>query len=64
MPIDIPATQQSSYLENLPAVFQQDEGEGDVTFIGRFLLAFEMILSGLGDPDLPGLEEKIDQVHT
>lgn len=64
MPKDIPAAQQSSYLENLPAVFQQDAGEDGVTFIGRFLLAFEMILSGLGDPDLPGLEEKIDRVHT
>ena len=64
MPIDIPDTQQSSYLENLPAVFQQDAGEGGVTFIGRFLLAFEMILSGLGDPDSPGLEERIDRVHT
>ena len=64
MPIDIPETQQSSYLENLPAVFQQDAGEGGVTFLGRFLLAFEMILNGLEYEDFPGLQEKIQRIHT
>lgn len=54
----------SQYLEYLPAIFQQDADERGVNFIGRFLLAFEMILSGLGDPEQPGLEETIDRLHT
>ena len=64
MAIEVPANRVSSYLEYLPAIFQQDADEQGVNFIGRFLLAFEMILSGLGDPDHPGLEEIIDRLHT
>lgn len=64
MAIEVPANRVSSYLEHLPAIFQQDADEQGVNFIGRFLLAFEMILSGLGDPDHPGLEEIIDRLHT
>lgn len=60
--------QVSTYLEHLPAIFQQDAGESGVSFIGRFLLAFEEILGGLGRTDVKddqkGLEEKIDQIHT
>ena len=56
--------QVSSYLEHLPAVFQQEAGKGGISFIGRFLLAFENILSGLGREDEKGLEEKIDTIHT
>ena len=48
MPIDPKAA--SSYLQNLPAIF----GEEDC-FLGRFLLAFEQVLTGL-----PGLEEGHD----
>jgi phage tail-like protein len=63
----------SSYLTHLPALFHED------AFVGRFLLAFERILSGLQprDPDEPrlvadagadeqppGIEEIIDQIHT
>lgn len=59
MPFDIPPKQVSSYLNNLPAVFQQDADAAGVSFIGRFLLAFEKILSGLGDPAEPGLEERL-----
>jgi phage tail-like protein len=45
----------SSYLSHLPAIFRQDP------FAGRFLLAFETVLSGTG-PDTPGLEGSIGQV--
>jgi phage tail-like protein len=42
----------SSYLDYLPTIFRQDP------FVGRFLLAFETMLSGAG-PDAPGLETMI-----
>lgn len=55
----------SSYLAHLPALFHED------AFAGRFLLAFERILSGLRPPDpqdpardQPGLEEIIDRFYT
>jgi phage tail-like protein len=61
----------SSYQEYLPAILQTDE------FLGKFLVAFERILSGLphdpdaglprvidrDDPHPPGLEEIIEQVY-
>lgn len=50
--------QASSYLDHLPAVFR----EGGDPFLGRFLLAFEHLLTGLGDPAEPGLDELIDRV--
>lgn len=59
MPFDVPPKQVSSYLDQLPATFQQNADESGVTFIGRFLLGFEKILSGLGDPAEPGLEERL-----
>jgi phage tail-like protein len=45
----------SSYLNHLPATFRQDP------FAGRFLRAFETVLSGTG-PDEPGLEGRIATV--
>ncbi len=63
----------SGYLTHLPALFQED------AFVGRLLLAFERILSGLQPPDSdeprlateggtteqpPGLEEIIDKIYT
>lgn len=58
------ATKRSSYLQHLPATFQEDP------FIGQFLLAFERILSGIpaSDPRDPiteqvGLEDYIDHLH-
>ncbi len=45
------ATAASSYLDYLPAIFRQDP------FVGRFLLAFETVLSGAGG--VPGLETMI-----
>lgn len=46
----------SSYVDHLPAIFRDDP------FIGRFLLAFETIFSGRGDPNVVGLEEGIGQL--
>jgi phage tail-like protein len=55
---------ESTYLRYLPAVMRGD-------FLGRFLLAFEAILSngelGKASPEeqaLPALEQLLDQVHT
>ncbi|KFA94823.1 phage tail protein [Archangium violaceum] len=49
----------SRYLEHLPAVFQADP------FLGRFLLAFERILSGLdSNQEPPGFEQLLDRIHT
>ena len=62
MAINIPPTQVSSYLQYLPAIFQEDVDEYGVNFLGRFLLAFEKILSGLGDVDEPGIEEILDGI--
>ena len=62
MPIDPQVM--SSYLQYLPAIFSEDP------FLGRFLLAFEQVLTGL--PGLPGrapvpplgLEESIATIAT
>jgi phage tail-like protein len=43
----------SSYLESLPAVFREADAVGN-GFLGRFLLAFEHVLHGLGDADVAG----------
>ena len=60
----IPPTQVSSYLDYLPAIFQENAGADGVTFLGRFLLAFESVLSGLRNGDPVGLEETIDGFAT
>lgn len=49
--------QASRYLDYLPAIYQQNVEAGHPNFLGRFLLAFEQVLTGLGDPKEPGLEE-------
>lgn len=49
--------QASSYVRYLPAIYQQDNGIDEVNFLGRFLLAFEQVLTGLGKVEEPGLEE-------
>jgi phage tail-like protein len=56
---NVPPNQVSTYLHYLPAVLQEDADAQGVTLLGRLLLAFEQILSGLGDPEEPGLEEII-----
>jgi len=58
-------TPQSQYLDYLPALFRQSGDSADSDqFIGRFLLAFEAILTGQGNPNAPGLEEVLDRIHT
>jgi phage tail-like protein len=59
MPNAVNPDQISSYLDHLPAIFQEDVDNDGVNFIGRFLLAFEHLLSGVGDSEEPGLEEII-----
>ena len=59
MALNVTPNQMSTYLQYLPAILQEDPDAQGVTFLGRFLLAFEQILSGLGDPEQPGLEEII-----
>jgi phage tail-like protein len=54
----------SSYLDHLPAQFREaDEADG---FLGRFLLAFEHVLHGLGAAGVagfpPGLAAQLDDV--
>ena len=46
----------TGYLDHLPATFRADP------FLGRFLLAFEAVLSGSPDVEQPGLEQLIDGV--
>ncbi len=60
-------TKPSAYVEYLPAIFQQDAGQGD--FLGRYLKIFEKILSGIDDGALPhgeeieGIEQIVARVH-
>ncbi len=54
--------QASRYLDYLPAVFQEDAQSSQPNFLGRFLLAFEHVLTGRGDNDPPGLEEILDGI--
>ena len=53
----------SSYLDHLPAVLREPPPGAAAPFLGRFLLAFEHLLTGLGDPAAPGLDEMLDGVH-
>lgn len=52
----------SRYLDDLPAIYRQEAAGGRPDFLGRFLLAFEHVLTGLGDPQQPGLEEVLDGI--
>lgn len=54
--------QSSRYLDYLPAIYQQDTPADRPNFLGRFLLAFEKVLTGLGDLEEPGLEEILDGI--
>ncbi len=53
----IDETEVSSLLNEIPAIFQEVSQPGTTNFLGRFLLAFEHILLGLGEESEPGLEE-------
>jgi phage tail-like protein len=55
--IDEPPSR-SSYVDLLPPLFQENEDAAE--FLGRFLLAFEHVLSGVGNVDEPGLNEVLD----
>jgi len=52
----------SRYLDYLPAIYQQDAKPGQPSFLGRFLLAFEQVLTGRGDPVAPGIEEMLNGI--
>jgi phage tail-like protein len=54
--------QTSRYLDYLPAIYQQDAQVGQPNLLGRCLLAFEQVLTGLGEVEEPGLEEILDGV--
>jgi phage tail-like protein len=59
----IPASRVSSLLDFLPSVFQEDRQGSEPNFLGRFLLAFEKLQLGLGDPEEPGLGEIISKLY-
>jgi phage tail-like protein len=52
----------SRYLDYLPAIYSEDGDPGKGSFLGRFLLAFEHVLTGREDPADPGLEEVLDGI--
>jgi phage tail-like protein len=52
----------SSYLDDLPAIYRQEATGGRPDFLGRLLLAFEHVLTGVGDPGRPGLEEILEGI--
>lgn len=55
--------QVSSLLRSLPGVFQEDRDGRKPNFLGRFLLGFEKLLLGLGDPAERGLEEIVNTLY-
>lgn len=63
MTIDQRPGQASSLMEYLPVIFQEGSTPEQSNFLGRFLLAFERILLGLGEVSAevpePGIEEMI-----
>jgi phage tail-like protein len=58
----ISTTRLSRYLDDLPALYRTPARGGRPDFLSRFLLAFEQILTGVGDPSRPGLEEMLDGI--
>lgn len=53
---------ESSYLDFLPAVFQESP-DGGPTYLGRLLLAFEDVLTGEGTGTEPSLDAVLDGLH-
>ncbi len=62
---DVPSRPASTYLARLPGLFAEPDAHGE-SFLGRFLLAFEHVLHGLGDTGVtgfpPGLAEQLAAV--
>lgn len=56
------ASEESTYLGYLPAVLQEPPAGDRPSVLGRFLLAFEQVMTGRGDVDRPGLEELLDGI--
>lgn len=54
--------QTSSYLDSLPAIYREPALGARPDFLGRFLLAFERVLTGLGEVDHPGFEEILEGI--
>jgi len=52
----------SRYLDDLPVLYRQEATGGRPDFLGRFLLAFEQVLTGVGKPEQPGLEERLEGI--
>ena len=53
----------SSWVEHLPALYQEGSEDG-INYVGRFLLAFEEVLTGLGTGERPdGLDGVIATLH-
>ncbi len=52
----------SRYLDDLPALYRQEATGARPDFLGRFLLAFEHVLTGVGDTCDQGLEEILDGI--
>jgi len=53
---------ESGYLNYLPAIFRSPTVDGQPSVLGQFLRGFEELLSGTGNPDDPGLAEKINGI--
>lgn len=58
-PLSAGLSRTSRYLDDLPAIYSQGP---ESHLIGRFLLAFEQVLTGVGFPEEPGLEEILDGI--
>jgi phage tail-like protein len=61
-PVPAGDTLASSYLRFLPSIYQLGAGDSP-NFLGRFLLAFEQILTGLPDRGDGGLDGEISRLH-
>jgi len=61
----------SSYLQYLPAIFQEEADDSGVSVLGKFLLAFEHVLgqnrmgeNEVGDSaEQPSIKEVLDEIH-
>ncbi|MDB4948788.1 MAG: repeat domain protein [Gemmatimonadetes bacterium] len=63
VPVKAAPAPASSYLQHLPAIYQLNAGE-QPNFLGRFLLAFEEVLTGAPDGGGGGLEGRIAGLRT